>query len=235
MQTFSFNPIGTISSCYKEKFGIPRQPNLVQSAEAQLYLNQEFSEESVRGLDGFSHVWLSFIFHATQAQGWKPMVRPPRLGGNKKVGVFATRSTFRPNPLGLSVVELENIEASPTGVILHLRGCDLLDQTPIVDIKPYLSYADALPQAQSGFAELAPKTDIQVEFSDQAKSDCQRAKIRLSADIETVIQQILVLDPRPSYKQGKETERIYAMKLYDFDLKWVYLDNNKIKVLALVL
>jgi tRNA-Thr(GGU) m(6)t(6)A37 methyltransferase TsaA len=235
MTTFSFNPIGTIKSCYKEKFGIPRQSNLVKEAEAQLLLNQEFNEESVRGLEGFSHVWLSFIFHATQAQGWKPMVRPPRLGGNKKMGVFATRSTFRPNSLGLSVVELESIEASPTGIILHLRGCDLLDQTPVVDIKPYLPYVDAIPQARSGFAELAPTTDIQVEFSDQAKSDCQQAKIRLSTDIETVIQQTLVLDPRPSYKQGEETERVYSMKLYDFDLKWCYPDNNKIKVLALIL
>ncbi len=239
MTTFSFNPIGTINSCYKEKFGIPRQPNLVKKAEAQLLLNQEFTEESVRGLDGFSHVWLSFIFHASfhsrQAQAWKPMVRPPRLGGNKKVGVFATRSTFRPNPLGLSVVELESIEESPTGIILHLCGCDLLDQTPIVDIKPYLPYVDAVPQARSGFAELAPTTDIQVELSDQAKSDCQQAKIRLSVDIETLIQQILVLDPRPSYKKGKEAERVYSMKLYDFDLKWTYPDDNKIKVLALVL
>jgi tRNA-Thr(GGU) m(6)t(6)A37 methyltransferase TsaA len=235
MTIFSFKPVGTIHSCYKEKFGIPRQPNLVKAAEAQLQLNQDFSEESVRGLEGFSHIWLSFIFHATQAQGWKPMVRPPRLGGNKKIGVFATRSTFRPNPLGLSVVELVRIEALPRGVILYLRGCDLLDQTPIVDIKPYLPYVDSIPQARSGFAEDDPAPKWQVEFSEQAKSDCQQAQIRLGAEVETVIQQILQLDPRPSYQQGEKTKRVYAMKLFDFDLKWNYLDDNKIKVLELSL
>ena len=235
MTTFSFNPIGTINSCYKEKFGIPRQPNLVPAAEAQLLLNQEFSEQSVRGLDGFSHIWISFIFHATQAQGWKPMVRPPRLGGNKKVGVFATRSTFRPNPLGLSVVELESIETTAEGIILHLRGCDLLDQTPVIDIKPYLSYVDAVPNAQSGFAEDSPAVNQQVELSPQAKSDCQQARLRIGVEVETVISQILQQDPRPSYKQGEKTSRIYSMKLYDFDLKWNYLDDNKIMVLALVL
>ena len=235
MTTFSFNPIGTINSCYKEKFGIPRQPNLVPAAEAQLKLNQDFSEQSVRGLEDFSHIWISFIFHATQAQGWKPMVRPPRLGGNKKVGVFATRSTFRPNPLGLSVVELESIETTAVGMILHLRGCDLLDQTPVIDIKPYLPYVDAIPDAQSGFAENSPTIYQQVEFSQQAKSDCQQATLRIGVEVETVVLQILQQDPRPSYKQGEKTARVYSMKLYDFDLKWDYLDDNKIRVLALVL
>ncbi len=235
MTTFSFNPIGTINSCYKEKFGIPRQPNLVPAAETQLLLNQEFSEESVRGLEGFSHIWISFIFHATQAQGWKPMVRPPRLGGNKKVGVFATRSTFRPNPLGLSVVELERIEASAAGIILHLRGCDLLDQTPVIDIKPYLPYVDAVFDAQSGFAENSPAVNQQVKFSQQAKSDCELATLRIGVEVEKLVLQVLQLDPRPSYKQGEKTARVYSMKLYDFDLKWKYLDDNKIMVLALVL
>ena len=104
MHTLDFSPIGTVLSCYKEKFGIPRQPGLVKDAKAQLVLDKMFSEECVRGLEDFSHIWLQFIFHKTRQQGWKSMVRPPRLGGNKKVGVFASRSTFRPNPLGLSVV-----------------------------------------------------------------------------------------------------------------------------------
>ena len=130
MELFNFSPIGFISSCYKEKFGIPRQPNIVPAATAELILNKEFGEESIRGLEGFSHIWINFIFHKTPKQGWKQMVRPPRLGGNTKVGVFASRSTFRPNPLGLSVVELLDIEIIDSRVVLHLAGCDLLDKTP---------------------------------------------------------------------------------------------------------
>jgi tRNA-Thr(GGU) m(6)t(6)A37 methyltransferase TsaA len=233
MDTFNFISIGIINSCYKEKFGIPRQPNLVDSAQAKLYLNQDFSEESVRGLEGFSHIWLSFVFHDTQAQGWKPMVRPPRLGGNKKVGIFASRSTFRPNPLGLSVVELTKVEHTKTGIVLSLAGCDLLDDTPIVDIKPYLSYVDAIPDAKSGFAQEMPDIKLEVNFSQKANQDIEKAAQRLGQDIKLLIKQVLQLDPRPSYQQGVVSERVYAMKLCDFDLKWIYSDEGKIEVLEL--
>lgn len=238
MGTFNFTTIGMITSCYKEKFGIPRQPNLVNTAEAELILNQSFTEESVRGLDGFSYVWISFVFHATQAKGWKPMVRPPRLGGNEKVGVFASRSTFRPNPLGLSVVELKGIEFKNSVVTLKLAGCDLMDGTPVLDIKPYLPYVDAIPNAQSGFAKKSPEIKCLIEFSKKAKIESQQAGERLEQNIELLIQQILQLDPRPSYQQGgnqvRNSERVYSMKLCDFDLKWIYLDDNKIKVLGLI-
>ena len=151
--TFAFTPIGYVHSPYKEKFGIPRQPGLVTAAQATLRLVAPFDQpESVRGLEGFSHVWLIFVFHGTAAQGWKPTVRPPRLGGNARLGVFATRSTFRPNPIGLSVAQIVDIDAQHGQVSLTLSGCDLLDGTPILDIKPYLAYADALHQARSGFA-----------------------------------------------------------------------------------
>jgi len=248
MKTFNFSPIGIISSCYKEKFGIPRQSNLVPAATAELILNKEFAEESVRGLNVFSHLWINFIFHQTQEQGWKPMVRPPRLGGNSKVGVFASRSTFRPNPLGLSVVTLHEIEITTEQVILHLGGCDLMDGTPVLDIKPYLPYADSISNAIGGFAEEKPNALYDVTFTEEAelqiKSKCEQENTSLNiiqnrekeggCALKTLIKQTLQLDPRPSYQKQQKSDRIYAMKLYDFDLKWQYVDNNKIKVIALI-
>lgn len=234
MHSLDFQPIGYITSCYQEKFGIPRQPGLVTAAKSQLILSDSFGEESIRGLEGFSHIWLQFIFHQTQQQGWKPMVRPPRLGGNKKVGVFASRSTFRPNSIGLSVVELRSIEVKKSTVILHLLGCDLLDKTPVLDIKPYLPYVDAISDAVGGFASEKPESHIEVFFTDSAKSQCELASVRLGEDIINLITQILALDPKPSYQNNKvDKDRIYRMKLYDFDLSWQYCENNKIKVLAI--
>lgn len=234
MHSLNFQPVGYITSCYQEKFGIPRQPGLVVAARSQLIFCDSFCEESVRGLAGFSHIWLQFVFHHTQQQGWKPMVRPPRLGGNKKVGVFASRSTFRPNPIGLSVVKLSRIEVERSKVILHLLGCDLLNETPILDIKPYLPYADAIPDAVGGFAMEKPTANTEVAFTDLAKSQCELASIRLNEDIITLVVQILALDPKPSYQNNNiNKDRIYRMRLYDFDLSWQYCENHKIKVLAI--
>jgi len=233
MQTLEFEPIGYIHSCYQEKFGIPRQPGLVTATKSQLILNKEFDQESVRGLDGFSHIWLQFVFHGNKQQEWKSLVRPPRLGGNKKVGVFASRSTFRPNPIGMSVVELIEINNKKSRVVLSLEGCDLLNNTPILDIKPYLPYVDAIPKALGGFAQEKPDSSLQVYFSDIAAVQCKDASIRLGENIELVISQILALDPKPSYQRNEQNfDRIYRMKLYDFDLSWQYCENNKIKVLA---
>jgi len=231
--TFTFAPIGTISSCYKEKFGIPRQPGLVKGEQSVLHLDKKYGEESVRGLAGFSHIWLSFVFDATQKQGWKPLVRPPRLGGNQKVGVFASRSPFRPNPLGLSVVRLLSIETSSDSVLLHLDGCDLLDGTPVIDIKPYLPYVDAIPDAAAGFAPLAPAKNREISFTIEALAQCQQAEERLQTPLQSLIKAILELDPRPSYQQAQSGKRVYSMKLCDFDLHWQYCDNNHIKVLGL--
>ncbi len=249
MRLVTLSPIGLISSCYREKFGIPRQPNLVTEATAEIVLNSEFDEESVRGLEGFSHIWVTFVFNETQNQGWKPLVRPPRLGGNTKVGIFASRSTFRPNPVGLSVVRLLDIEVNNKGkVILHLGGCDLLDKTPVLDIKPYLPYVDSIPNAIGGYAKESPDVLYEVFFTEKAINQCKGAQKRLEItqiktqiiekeggwSLEKLIKQILQLDPRPSYQKNKNNDRIYAMKLYDFDLKWQYCDNNKIKVTELV-
>lgn len=226
--------IGFIHSCYREKFGIPRQPGLVTAAQAQLMLLPEFSQsEAFRGLATFSHVWLIFGFHANQTANWSNTVRPPRLGGNKRLGVFATRSMFRPNPLGLSVARLEKIQFERSSACLHLSGTDLLDGTPVYDIKPYLPYADSLPNAQGGFAEQAPAVHWSVIFSEQAKQQCQHQSQQLNTDIELLIRQILEQDPRPSYRANQEDHRIYAMKLYDFDVRWHY-KAQFIEVIALV-
>jgi tRNA-Thr(GGU) m(6)t(6)A37 methyltransferase TsaA len=229
----SFSPIGTITSPYKEKFGIPRQPGLVTAARATLTLLPPYNQpETVRGLDGFSHVWLIFVFHGTQAQGWKPTVRPPRLGGNARMGVFATRSTFRPNPIGLSVAELCDIKIQGNQITLELAGADLLDGTPILDIKPYLPYADALTHASAGFAPDAPHSPQVVRFSANASLQCAQKQVQYQTDVRLLIEQILSQDPRPSYQQGQQVARVYAMRLYDFDLRWHYTASG-IEVLEL--
>ncbi len=241
MQTYNFSPVGFISSCYKEKFGIPRQSGLVKSAPAKLVLNETFNEESVRGLEGFSHLWISFVFHANDNHEWKQMVRPPRLGGNEKVGVFASRSPFRPNPMGLSVVEINNIElptnhpSNNKNIIINLLGCDLLDGTPVLDIKPYIPYADSIPEANGGFAQNKPDSQLlTIEFTPQAKIDCEKLSDKFDQDITAIIREILMFDPRPSYKSNKFDNKVYSMKLFDFDLKWQYCENDRIRVLSLI-
>lgn len=230
----TLKPIGFIKSCYKEKFGIPRQPGLVTAAQAHLQLLPEFSQaEAFKGLEQFSHIWLIFHFHANPSLTWSNTVRPPRLGGNKRLGVFATRSMFRPNPLGLSVARLEKLEFSSQIACLHLSATDLLDGTPIFDIKPYLPYADSLDVAQAGFAEQAPEIRWKVIFTSEANLQCQHKSLQLQINLELLIRQILEQDPRPSYRAAKEDSRIYAMKLYDFDLQWHY-KTEFIEVLRLV-
>jgi tRNA-Thr(GGU) m(6)t(6)A37 methyltransferase TsaA len=171
--------------------------------------------EAVRGLEGFSHVWVSFVFHACMGESWKPTVRPPRLGGNRRLGVFATRSTHRPNPIGLSAVELERIEAGPGRVLLHLKGADLLDGTPVLDIKPYLPYSDVIPGATGGFAAEAPDTLFEVSFSRPALDRCAAVP-----ELELLIRQILSQDPRPAYHGKNDAKRVFGMKLLDYDVKW---------------
>ncbi len=173
--------------------------------------------EAVRGLEGFSHLWLIFVFHGIPAGHWQPTVRPPRLGGNQRLGVFATRSPFRPNPIGLSAVRLERIEIALGRVVLHLAGVDLMDGTPVLDIKPYVPYADSIPDAASGFAPSAPESALTVEFSPSAAAFCAAWP---DGDLRELITQILCQDPRPAYEREKAAPRCYGMKLYDFDLRW---------------
>jgi len=234
MQDITLTPIGIVNSPYKEKFAIPRQPGLVNAAKGTIeLLGNANNIDSVRELKQFSHIWLLFIFHGTQEQGWKSLVRPPRLGGNKKMGVLATRSTFRPNPIGLSVVKLDEVDVSKQNVILHISGMDLLDQTPIVDIKPYIPYSDSLPNASAGFAQTQPQLSLTVKFSEQAHQELTKFNSVLP-DLPLLIEQVLAQDPRPAYKQNKIDEKIYGMNLYNLNIQWKMLDFENIEVIQII-
>ncbi|MCC9000726.1 MAG: tRNA (N6-threonylcarbamoyladenosine(37)-N6)-methyltransferase TrmO [Candidatus Contendobacter sp.] len=220
---FQFAPIGFIHSCFRQKFGIPRQPGLVPAARATLELLPPYAQpEAVRGLEGFSHLWLLFVFHGVPVGRWQPTVRPPRLGGNQRLGVFATRSTFRPNPIGLSAVALERIERRQGQIVLHLAGVDMLDETPVLDIKPYLPYADCIVDAIGGFAGAAPALLPAVEFSPTAAAFCAAWP---NGDLRELIAQILRQDPRPAYQQAACALRQYGMTLYDCDVQWEVRDG----------
>jgi len=227
--TFQFEPIGFIRSPFKEKFGIPRQPGLVPEIRATLALVPPYNKpEAVAELEGYSHVWIQFVFHQVLNQEWQPRVRPPRLGGNQRVGVFASRSPFRPNPIGLSVVALEQVVVDGSSVILELSGVDLLDATPVLDIKPYIAYVDSVPDAASGFAPAAPDRLLRVQFSQLAEDQLQRRED--AAELRILITQLLELDPRPAYTA--EEGRVYGFRLYDFDLRW-QVDGDQMMVLEL--
>jgi len=207
-------PIAYISTPYKQKFAIPRQPGLVKAAKGVIHFTDEFNDPNcIRGIEQFSHLWLIFQFHHNQ--GWSPLVRPPRLGGNKKQGVFATRSSFRPNGLGMSVVTLEKCIENKQGTDIVVSGIDLLDNTPILDIKPYVPYADSLPYADGGFAELAPTNDLEVHFSEVAQNQLQHIN---RTELQELIIAVLQQDPRPAYKQNKPDPKTYAMSLYQFNI-----------------
>lgn len=213
------SPIGILYSPFRERFGIPRQPGLVPDVPGRLVFLPPFDRrEAVAGLEAFSHVWLLFRFHASPDAGPALTVRPPRLGGNDRVGVFASRSPYRPNGIGLSAVRLEAVELTATGPVLRLRGVDLLDGTPILDVKPYVPYADALPEASGGFASSAIAR-LPVRFAPEAEQRlCARPD---QAEVRAVIEAVLALDPRPGYRQGTpDSGRGLGMRLYDFDLRW---------------
>jgi tRNA-Thr(GGU) m(6)t(6)A37 methyltransferase TsaA len=232
---FCFEPIGYISSCFKEKFGIPRQSGLIPEARGVLEILPPYNRpEAFRELADYSHIWLSFVFHANGRTDWKPTVRPPRLGGNQRVGVFASRSPFRPNPIGLSVVQLERLALEPNRVALHLGGLDLLDGTPVLDIKPYLPYADALPEARSGYAPEAPssETAVEIHFSSTAEQALGALPEQQAHELRRLIRQMLALDPRPGYRRGEREERRYGTRLFDFDLQWE-ITGQRLTVVAL--
>lgn len=230
---YQFSPIGTVQSPYKEKFAIPRQPGLVSAAIGSITLMGQYNQaDIVRDLSQFSHIWVIFVFHATEQQGWKPLVRPPRLGGNKKTGVLATRSTFRPNPIGMSVVKLEDIITVNGEVSLVISSLDLLDGTPVLDIKPYITYADSIPTANSGYAQSQPCKTLTVEFSDQVlKQLADLASVK--PEFKSLITQVLQQDPRPAYKHQQLDDKVYGMHLYDFNITWRLKSASKVEVINL--
>ena len=229
---YGFHPIGIVRSCYTDKFGIPRQPGLVTAAEARLELFPQYArEEAFAGLSGFSHVWLIFVFHACLATEWRPMVRPPRLGGNRKVGVFASRAPFRPNPIGLSAVEFTGLERLGKVLTMHLRGADLLDGTPVLDIKPYIPYADALPNANAGFAPDPPSKDWQIDFTPEALRQMLDLDPQGERQLPLLLAQILRQDPRPGYMERRPERTDFGMRLYELEIKW-RLNGDRVAVIS---
>lgn len=222
------HPIAIAHTPFKEKFAIPRQPSLAPAACGIIELLPPFNDPlALEGLDQVSHVWLLFEFHAVGAQDHSLRVRPPRLGGNEKIGVFATRSTHRPNGIGLSVVKLDKIE----GTKLYVSGVDLLDGTPIVDIKPYVPYVDAVASAYNRIAQTPPSC-VQVSFSLDAQQQAQQHSQRLKQDVLALVEQCLAQDPKPAYQKPEPT-RQYGVKLWDIDVRWRYLNATQIEVISL--
>ena len=224
MDKLGFNPIAIVHSCFSEKFGIPRQPGVVSHSKASIELLPPYNDpDAVQGLEQVSHIWVQFLFHANRVEGWKAKVKPPRLGGNKSMGVFATRSPIRPNPIGLSVVTLDSVVvASKQGcasVVLNVSGHDFLDGTPVIDIKPYVPYADCLPQATNLFAA-APPESMLVAFGERAQLLCGQPAAK-ALNLRALIEQVLAQNPRPAYQKNDPT-RYYGMRIYRWNIRWLY-------------
>lgn len=221
--TIEIQPVAIIKTPYKEKFGIPRQPGLVTCAIGYVEFGADFADENfIKGIEQFSHLWLLFQFHQNADKPKKALVRPPRLGGNEKMGVFATRSTFRPNNIGMSLVKLESVHVNasqPRSVTLCVSGMDLLDGTPILDIKPYLPYADIENKATAGFAQEKPNKQMTVIYSEQALEQLKEIN-KTDTDFKKFVSQVLAQDPRPAYRDSETSERIYGVHLSDFNVRW---------------
>ncbi len=225
-------PIGFLESCFRDKFGTPRQPGLVKNAWAKLRLRADLQpEESLQGLEGFSHVWLIWVFHQNKSARFHAKVHPPRLGGQTQ-GVFATRSPHRPNPIGLSLVELVRVEKD--GIVV--AGVDLVDGTPILDIKPYLPAVEALPQAKTGWPAEIPAEQIRVEFTLEAESLMEAWQKRLvDKPLRSIIEDTLRLDPRPivyrGYEAGESPYRNeHAVRLFDGDIQFRFESPTLVRV-----
>ncbi|OUH31436.1 hypothetical protein AZ019_005423 [Klebsiella pneumoniae] len=197
-----------------------KQDPPVSYTHLDVYKRQPYNQaDAVRGLESFSHLWILFVFHQTMEGGWRPTVRPPRLGGNARMGVFATRSTFRPNPIGMSLVELKGIRCQKDQVILELGSLDLVDGTPVVDIKPYLPFAEALPDASASYAQQAPLAGMNVSFTPEIDAQLLTLEKRYP-HIKAFIREVLAQDPRPAYRKEEQAGKTYAVWLLDFNVRW---------------
>ena len=212
-------PIAHIHCDFKVKFGIPRQSGLIDSVRARIVFLPEYrNPDALRGLEGYSHLWLLWQFSEAVRSEWSPTVRPPRLGGNKRMGVFASRSPFRPNPIGLSSVKIVSIELNTNkGPIIEVAGADLLDGTPIYDIKPYLAYTDSHPEAASGFALTSDAPKLEVEISDELLN-------KIPSELRQSAIDILAEDPRPGYQD--DPSRVYTMQYSTFEICFKVKENR---------
>lgn len=224
---FEFEPIGYLETCFKEKFGIPRQSGLADKAWGKLKLGSHPDFRiALKGLEGFSHLWLVFVFHERGSPCWRASIRPPRLGGSKKVGVLASRSPHRPNPIGMSVVKIEGIDLDAVGgPEVHVSGVDLLDATPVLDIKPYLPYADSVPHALAGWA-VDPIDRKKVHITPLAQKALALREVKYPG-LTHLVTQMLELDPRPAFQQLRVPADSptapgtqYGFKVFDYDVKW---------------
>lgn len=216
-------PIATIRTGFPSKFGIPRQSGLVPELKGTVVFNPEYrNPDALRGLEGFSHIWLIWEFSEAVREDWSPTVRPPRLGGNTRLGVFATRSPFRPNPIGLSCVKLDSIELStPDGPVLHVSGADLMDGTPIYDIKPYIPYTDCVPEASAGFTGNVSMHKLNVIIPEQLQAKIKPGTL-------AALRGILAQDPRPRYQDDPERE--YGLDFEGWSVKFTVPDADTLTV-----
>ena len=222
-QEFSMKVIARIHSDFSTKFGVPRQSGLVDELESTIIFEPEYrNPDALRGLDGFSHLWLVWVFDQAVRKDWSPTVRPPRLGGNQRMGVFATRSPFRPNPIALSSVKLAGIEQTAEhGTVLKIRGADLMDGTPILDIKPYIPYADSHPDAIGGFASAPAGETLEVAIPPELLE-------RIPASRREALRGVLAQDPRPHYQD--DPDRVYGFGFAGLEVKFS-VDGNQLTVL----
>ena len=219
MDNITIQPIAKMHSDFPTKFGIPRQSNLVDDLESVIVFEPEFrNPDALRGIEGFSHLWIIWQFSEAVRQEWSPTVRPPRLGGNTRMGVFATRSPFRPNHLGLSCVKLIDIEhTEKDGTVLRVAGADLMDGTPIFDIKPYIPYSDSFPEAKGGFTDTAEDFLLDVAFPPQLLEILPECKRQAAIGV-------LSHDPRPSYQ--RKPDRVYGLVFAGFDIRFTVKDKT---------
>ena len=219
MDQISIRPIAHMHSDFATKFGIPRQSGLVQELRSTIVFEPEFrNADALRGIEGFSHLWIIWQFSEAVRSDWSPTVRPPRLGGNTRMGVFATRSPFRPNHLGLSCVKLLGVEeTAEQGTVIHVGGADLMDGTPIFDIKPYVPYADSHPDAVGGFTDTAGDFLLEVSFPTALLAQLPEEKRQAAREV-------LSHDPRPSYQ--RKAGRVYGLTFAGFDIRFTVRDDT---------
>ena len=212
LQEYCMQPVAHIRSEFAEKFGVPRQSGLVEALEADIVFEPAYrNPDALRGLEDFSHIWLIWVFDRAIRENWSPTVRPPRLGGNTRMGVFATRSPFRPNPIALSCVQLAGIRQTAEGPVLRVRGADLVDGTPILDIKPYIPYADSHPKALGGFAAEPAGETLEVVIPPELLARIPETK-------REALRGVLAQDPRPHYQ--KDPERIYGFSFAGMEIRF---------------
>lgn len=225
-QEFSMQAVARIHTDFATKFGVPRQSGLVEELEATIIFEPPYrNADALRGLEGFSHLWLVWVFDQAIRKEWSPTVRPPRLGGNARMGVFATRSPFRPNPIALSAVKLDRVEMTANlGPVIHIRGADLMDGTPILDIKPYIPYADCHPEALGGFAATPAGETLEVAIPEELLE-------RVPQDRRRALRGVLAQDPRPHYQN--DPERVYGFGFAGLEVKFS-VDGSRLTVVDIL-